>query len=87
MDKLLIERKRGGINPLKGRGEIPTASLSDATRAAVEAHFQRRTKAAPHGNEPVYLLTRVTAAGKESVEVPEHLMPAGLVGAVKDELP
>ena len=86
MDKLVVERKGGGLNPLRGRGELHTASLSAEAREALEACFSR-TAAASHGNEPVYRITRVTASGTQSVDVPEHLMPAGLVGAVRDELP
>ena len=85
MDKLFIERKRGGVNPLKGRGEVETASLSAEVQAALDACFTG-TAVPPQGNEPVYRVTRVTLTGARTVDVPEHHMPAGLVGAVTDEL-
>ena len=85
MDKLVIERKSGGVNPLKGRGEVETASLSAEVKAALDACFTA-TAVPPHGNEPVYRITRVTLTGARTIDVPEHLMPAGIVGAIKDEL-
>jgi hypothetical protein len=86
MDKLVVERRSGGINPLKGRGELDTARLGDAARTTLEACFKRKAEAA-HGNEPVYRVTRITASGSNFVDLPEHLMPADLLGVVKDELP
>jgi len=87
MDKLVIERRSGGVNPLKGRGEVDAASLDADARAALDALFSRKKAAAPLGNSPVYRITRQTSAGERSIDIPEHLMPQGLVGAVKDELP
>lgn len=88
MDLLKIERMRGGINPLKGRGEIDTARLSAQAREQLEALFREETATLEAmGNSPVYRVTRVSDAGTQSMEIPEHLMPDGLVGAVKDELP
>lgn len=87
MDRLKIERMRGGINPLKGRGEIDTARLSKQARKQLETLFRAETALEVMGNSPVYRVTRVSDAGTQSIEIPEHLMPNGLVGVVKDELP
>ena len=84
---MTIERVRGGFNPLKARGEIDASDLSAAAHTALDERFKAREKAAPHGNEPVYRITRTTASGHESVDLPERLMPAGLVSVVRDELP
>jgi len=88
MDRLTIER-RGGLANLTGRGELDADSLSAADRAAVDALFRRRPPLppAPGADRYVYVVTRVTAVGREKIEVPEHLMPAALANAVKDELP
>jgi hypothetical protein len=87
MPTLNIERVRGGFNPLKARGEVDASTLSAAVVAAIDDRFRAHGRLAPHGNEPVYRLTRRVQGGTESVDVPEHLMPAGLVAVVKDELP
>lgn len=87
MDRLKIERVRGGFNPLKGRGEIDTARLSAPARQQLETLFRDDAQLESLGNSPVYRVTRVSDAGTQSIEVPEHLMPNGLVGVVKDELP
>jgi hypothetical protein len=87
MGTLIIERVRGGFNPLKAKGEVDSESLDAASHAALDACFRHRSAASPQGNEPIYRITRLTSDGRESIEVPEHLMPDGLVGAVRDELP
>jgi hypothetical protein len=87
MDRLKIERLRGGINPLRGRGEIDTARLVPRAREQLEALFGAEGDLEVPGNSPVYRVTRVSDSGTRTIDVPEHLMPEGLVGAVKDELP
>jgi hypothetical protein len=87
MDRLKIERMRGGINPLRGRGEIDTAHLAPLAREQLEALFREDADLEVPGNSPVYRVTRVLDSGTRSIDVPEHLMPNGLVGTVKDELP
>jgi hypothetical protein len=87
MDRLKIERLRGGINPLPGKGQIETARLSKQARRQLEALFREEGILEVPGNSPVYRVTRESESGSRSIEVPEHLMPNGLVGTVKDELP
>jgi hypothetical protein len=88
MDRLTIER-RGGLANLKGRGEVDAQSLGAADRAAVDALFRRERPLppAPGADRYVYVVTRVTEAGRQKIEVPEHLLPAALAKAVRDELP
>jgi hypothetical protein len=91
---LKIERL-GGIagygspnSRLKSRGSCATAALAKADQEAVERLFAARSKskgpAFPDGF--YYRITRETAKGHETVEVPEASVPAALVACVKDEI-
>lgn len=88
MDRLKIER-RGGFTGLPARGEVETASLSPTDQATVAALFRRKTPpaASPGADRFTFRLTRHGDAGAQSMDVPEHLLPASLALAVKDELP
>ena len=88
VDRLKIER-RGGFTGLPARGELDTASLSPADLAAVEALFRRKTPppSSPGADRFTYKVTRQSDGGAQTMDVPEHLLPASLAEAVKDELP
>ena len=79
----------GGIHAhIRSRGQIDTAALSDADRKAVESLFRRRGVAtATQGADAFrFRITRTTAAGTETIEVPETHVPAAVASSVKDEL-
>ena len=93
-DELKIERL-GGVagfglpsSRLKSRGSCATATLTKADQDAVERLFAAKSKkkgpAFPDGF--YYRITRATAKGHETVEVPEASVPAALVACVKDEI-
>ncbi len=96
MSTVKIERIGGlggfGGPHLKSRGECALADLSAADRAAVEALFAIKGKvrdlaAKLHTRDGFsYRISRETATGTETVEVPESSVPAALAASVKDTL-
>ncbi|MFT3906204.1 MAG: hypothetical protein QM718_07875 [Steroidobacteraceae bacterium] len=85
--RLTIER-RGGLAGLKARGEVDVATLAAADRSALEALFSHpgRLPPAPGADRFTYRITRESAAGPQTLDVPEHLLPRCLADAVHDEL-
>ncbi len=88
MDRLKIER-RGGLANLPARGEIDMASLSPTDRKALESLFRHKgpLPPSPGADRFRFIVTRETASGSVTVEVPEHLAPACIARAVKEEMP
>lgn len=88
MDRLKVER-RGGFAGLPACGEIDTHELPAADRARLEALFRQHAPL-PHthgADRFTYCVTRVTATGSQTLEIPEHLLPDCLARIVKDTLP
>jgi len=81
----------GGPN-LKSRGEHLYAELSAADQAAVDALFAPKPKARGAVANPQmrdgfsYRISRQTATGTETVEVPENRVPHALISSLKDTL-
>ena len=71
---------------LRSRGQVDTTHLAPADRKAVEALFD----APPGGGQTPdafrYRLTRETAHGPQTIEVPERHVPVAVRAIVKDEL-
>jgi len=94
VERLQIERIGGvagfGGPHLKSRGELALSDLSPADRQAVEDLFRDPQKAAPaHPGEADafrYRITRQTAAGAQTIELPGHAVPAALRDSVRDVL-
>ena len=93
MDRIQIERTGGfagfGLpgSRLQSRGEIALSELSSADRAAIDALFDSRGGAEPHMPDGFrYRITRQTATGPQTIEVPESKVPAALKDSVKDVL-
>jgi hypothetical protein len=92
VDRLQIERTGGfggfGGPHLKSRGELALSDLSPADRQAVEDLFNHPEKAKqpPPGAAGFfnYVITRQTAAGTQTVTVPETAVPAALKDIVRD---
>jgi hypothetical protein len=95
--RLQIERIGGlagfGGSHLKSRGELALSDLSPADRQAIDDLFSARQK--DQKDAPVlpseadafrYRITRQTAAGPQTIEVPEKAVPAALRDSVKDVL-
>jgi hypothetical protein len=94
VDRLQIERIGGlagfGGPHLKSRGELALSDLSPADRQALEELFSDPRKAAPpHPGEADafrYRITRQTAAGAQTIELPGNAVPAALKDSVRDVL-
>ncbi|MEQ1909048.1 MAG: protealysin inhibitor emfourin [Vicinamibacterales bacterium] len=93
MGRIHIERTGGfagfGLpgSHVQSRGEMALSALSPADRAAVDALFDRKGGAEssmPDGFR--YRITRQTAAGAQTIDVPESKVPAALKDSVKDVL-
>ena len=93
MDRIQIERTGGfagfGLpgSHVRSRGEIVLSELSSADRAATDALFDSKGGAEPHMPDGFrYRITRQTATGPQTIEVPESKVPAALRDSVKDVL-
>ena len=94
VDRLEIERIGGfagfGGPHLKSRGELALSDLSPADRQVVEDLFRDPHKARPayRGEADMfsYRITRQTAKGKQTIEVPSDSVPAALRDSVRDFL-
>jgi len=94
VDRLQVEKVGGfagfGGPHLKSRGEVALSDLSPAARKAVEQLFNEPQKAAParRGEADAfrYRITRQTAAGTQTIEVPGDAVPAALRDSVRDVL-
>jgi hypothetical protein len=92
VDRLQVERIGGfagyGGPHLKSRGEVALSDLPPADRQLVESLFNQPQRGAPaHPGEADafrYRLTRHTAAGPQTVEVPHSAVPATVRDSVKD---
>lgn len=93
MDRLDIERVGGFAgfgghgSHLRSRGQLDGSRLSTADKQAVEALFNNPSKAAPPTADGFrYRITRHTANGSKTIEIPEEHVPDALKTAVKDEI-
>jgi hypothetical protein len=94
VDRLLIERVGGlggfGGPHLKSRGELALSDLSPADRQTVEDLFKDPQKAVPaHPGEADafrYRITRQTAEGTQTIDVPGNAVPAAVRDSVRDVL-
>jgi hypothetical protein len=71
---------------VRSRGEVELTDLSPADRHAVETLFAHPPSATSPPDAFRYRLTRQTAQGPVTIEVPEQHVPSVLRAAVKDEL-
>jgi hypothetical protein len=82
---------------LRSRGQLEHSKLSTGDQKAVDALFESPAKsksgsrAAKDSPETTadglrYRISRTTAAGTETIEVPESAIPAAIARCVKDEL-
>lgn len=94
MTEVKIER-RGGLggfglpgSRVKSEGRLDLDRLSDDDRRKVDNLFAAAAAATPssHADGFIYRITRRTADGEETVEVPEVDVPAALAQSVRDEL-
>jgi hypothetical protein len=93
MDELKIERFGGlagmGLpgSRIKSRGQVAVSSLSAADRTAIDALFAGKAKPEPALPDAFsYRITRHTAQGLKTIEVPGHRVPLALQNSVVDEL-
>ena len=93
MDRLDIERIGGFAgfggpgSHLRSRGQLDGASLSAADKKAVDTLFSGPPPAASKSADGFrYRITRHTAGGAKTVEVPEEHVPEAIKSSVKDEL-
>ena len=78
----------GGKARIRSRGQIDTSALSPADQKAVDALFQTggAVEHSKGADSFRFRISRTTAAGTETVEAPETLVPAAIASSVKDEL-
>ncbi len=94
MSDLKIERMGGlagfGLpkSRLKSRGRCALEDLSKADQTSVAALFAGKSRRDKPGMADGfrYRITRETAKGPETVEVPEALVPAAIAACVRDEI-
>ena len=92
MSRLNVERLGGFAgfgspgSHLRSRGQVEINDLAPADRHAVEALFDNPPGPAQVPDAFRYRLTRQTAHGPQSIEVPEEHVPAAIQASVKDEL-
>jgi hypothetical protein len=91
VNRLEIERIGGiagfGGPHLKSRGEVALSELTPADRQAVEDMFnnpQRGRQRAGAADAFRYRITRQTAAGPQTIELPEDAVPAALRDSVRN---
>jgi hypothetical protein len=91
---ILYVEKLGGLAGFGGsrarirsRGQIDSATLSTADQSAVTLLFESGRAAAPQKGADYFRfrISRTTAAGTETIEVPEASVPRALASCVKDE--
>ena len=72
---------------IKSRGQIDSAALSAADQKVVDSLFRAGGATAPTQGADYFRfrISRRTAAGTETVEVPESSIPEVLSSCVKDE--
>ena len=93
MERLDIERV-GGLagfggpgSHLRSRGQLDGAKLSATDKQAVDALFSSPPQAASKTADGFrYRITRHTAGGSKTVEIPEEHVPNVVKTSVKDEL-
>jgi hypothetical protein len=85
MGRLLIER-RGGIAGIVAHGEIEEEALSAEDRELLDGLFQSGASLppAPGADRFRYLVTREINQVVRTLEIPEHLVPRSIAGAVKE---
>lgn len=73
---------------IRSRGTISLDALSAEDRDHVMALFASHAASTPAGHPDgfIYRLTRRTAAGDETVEVPESAVPQALIAGIRDEI-
>ena len=91
VDRLEIERIGGvagfGGPHLKSRGEVALSELTSADRQTVEDMFnnpQRGRQRSGAADAFRYRITRQTAAGPQTIEMPEDAVPAALRDSVRN---
>jgi len=78
----------GGVHArIRSRGQIDTAALSATDQKAVDSLFQTLGPSEPPKGADGFRfrISRTTAVGTETIEVPETHVPAPLASCVKDE--
>lgn len=94
MSEIKIERLGGlagfGLpnSRLSSVGRLSETQMTAADKDIVDALFSSQAQpAAPGAGDTFhYRITRRTATGSESIEVPEHQVPQTLIASVRDEL-
>ena len=73
---------------IRSRGQIDSAALSTADQNAVALLFEAGGISPPAAGADYFRfrISRTTAAGTQTIEVPESGVPAALASCVKDEL-
>lgn len=86
-NRYIIER-RGGLAGLKASGAIDGDALNPDDRETLEKLFdtEERLAADPGADRYTYVVTRETAMGSTTREIPESVMPAAVAGVVTPQI-
>ena len=87
MDRFTIER-RGGFAGLKASGSIDSSALDQADKVKLQEFFKRKRPLPSDAGADRYIftVTHESDVGKQTIDVPESLLPSGLARIVKEQI-
>lgn len=87
MDEYLIER-RGGFAGLTASGTVQASALDPNDRARLDELLDGKTPVIsdPGADRYTYVVTRKTASGDTTREIPESLMPQSAASVAREHI-
>ena len=87
MCEYIIER-RGGLAGLPASGKVQADALDAGDRASLDRLLDSETPAASDrgADRYTYVVTRKTASGETTREIPESMMPQSVARVVREQI-